>query len=71
VGKKDKGIAEREKAWRGDRAEKRGEEGLERRKRLEKPWERGGRQGKRGEGQYWDFMQLRKMRCAWHSVLIS
>jgi hypothetical protein len=32
VGKKEKGVVEREKAWRGDRAEKR-EEGLERGRR--------------------------------------
>lgn len=63
MGKKEKGMVVREKAWRGDRAEKRGGEGLERVKRREKPLQKGREGGERGEGQYRDFMQSRKMRC--------
>lgn len=54
MGKKEKEIVEREKAWRGDRAEKWREEGLERGKRREKPW-KWEQKGEREKRAIWGF----------------
>lgn len=51
-------IGGREKAWRGDRVERRREEGLEREVKPQKPWEREERiKGKR-----------RRVRLGFHKV---